>query len=87
MLRVGVGLAFRRARLQYVYSILRGKDLDTGEFSTDRRTLQFGKLQEAQTKVLNVVNWHEFIKAIKQAGFARKTSEVQGFHPDIFALP
>ncbi|ERM80318.1 hypothetical protein P872_13885 [Rhodonellum psychrophilum GCM71 = DSM 17998] len=72
MLRVGVGLAFRRARLQYVYSILRGKDLDTGEFSTDRRALQFGKLQEAQSKVLNVVNWHEFIKAIKQAGFARK---------------
>lgn len=72
MLRVGVGLAFRRARLQYVYSILRGKDLDTGEFSIERRTLQFGKLQEAQSKVLNVVNWHEFIKAIKQAGFARK---------------
>ncbi|NVJ46464.1 MAG: DUF262 domain-containing protein [Cytophagia bacterium] len=72
MLRVGVGLAFRRARLQYVYSILRGKDLDTGEFSTERRTLQFGRLQEAQSKVLNVVNWHEFIKAIKQAGFARK---------------
>lgn len=72
MLRVGVGLAFRRARLQYVYSILRGKDLDTGEFSIERRTLQFGKLQEAQSKVLNVVNWHEFIKAIKQAGFTRK---------------
>jgi hypothetical protein len=72
MLRVGVGLAFRRARLQYVYSILRGKDLDTGEFSIERRTLQFGRLQEAQSKVLNVVNWHEFIKAIKQAGFARK---------------
>lgn len=72
MLRVGVGLAFRRARLQYVYSILRGKDLDTGEFSIERRALQFGRLQEAQSKVLNVVNWHEFIKAIKQAGFARK---------------
>lgn len=72
MLRVGVGLAFRRARLQYVYSILRGKDLDTGEFSMERRALQFSKLQEAQSKVLNVVNWHEFIKAIKQAGFARK---------------
>jgi hypothetical protein len=65
MLRVGVGLAFRIARLQYVYSILRGKDLDNGEFSTARRTSQFGKLQEAQTTVLNVVNCHEFIKAVK----------------------
>jgi hypothetical protein len=72
MLRVSVGLAFRRARLQYVYSILRGKDLETGEFSTDRRDLQFNILKTAQDKTLNVVNWHEFIKAIKQAGFARQ---------------
>ncbi len=72
MLRVSVGLAFRRARLQYVYSILRGKDLETGEFSTDRRDLQFNILKSAQDKTLNVVNWHEFIKAIKQAGFARQ---------------
>jgi hypothetical protein len=71
MLRVSVGLAFRRARLQYVYSILRGKDLDSGDFSIDRREKQFQNLQNAQSKVLNIVNWHEFIKAIKQAGFAR----------------
>ena len=35
MLRVGVGLAFKRARLQHVYSILRGKDLESGEFSEE----------------------------------------------------
>jgi len=72
MLRVSVGLAFRRARLQYVYSILRGKDLETGQFSEGRRDEQFNKLKEAQAKVLDVQNWHEFIKAIKQAGFARQ---------------
>jgi len=71
MLRVSVGLAFRRARLQYVYSILRGKDLETGDFSIERRERQFQNLQNAQSKVLNILNWHEFIKAIKQAGFAR----------------
>ena len=70
MLRVSVGLAFRRARLQYVYSILRGKDLDTGEFSIGRREEQFVKMKDAQVKVLNVQNWHEFIKAIKIAGFS-----------------
>ena len=37
MLRVAVALAFRRGRLQHVYSILRGKDLETGEFSPERR--------------------------------------------------
>ncbi len=71
MLRVAVSLAFRRARLQYVYSILRGKDLETGTFSTDRRDQQFERLKDAQSKVLNLTNWHEFLKAIKQAGFAR----------------
>jgi hypothetical protein len=72
MLRVSVGLAFRRARLQYVYSILRGKDLETGTFSTDRRDNQFELLKQAQAKALNIQNWHEFIKAVKQAGFARQ---------------
>jgi hypothetical protein len=71
MLRASVGLAFRRARLQYVYSILRGKDLESGDFSIERREKQFQNLQIAQSKVLNIVNWHEFIKSIKQAGFAR----------------
>ena len=72
MLRVSVGLAFRRARLQYVYSILRGKDLETGNFSTERRENQFDLLKNAQLKSLNIQNWHEFIKAVKQAGFARQ---------------
>jgi len=71
MLRVSVGVAFRRARLQYVYSILRGKDLETGVFSTERRENQFNQLKTAQIKCLNIQNWHEFIKAVKQAGFAR----------------
>jgi len=72
MLRVSVGVAFRRARMQYVYSILRGKDLETGVFSEGRRDEQFGNLKLAQAKALNVLNWHEFIKALKQAGFARQ---------------
>jgi hypothetical protein len=72
MLRVSVGLAFRRARLQYVYSILRGKDLETGEFSTERRDNQFEFLKTAQARALDIQNWHEFIKAIKIAGFARQ---------------
>lgn len=71
MLRVSIGMSFRRARLQYVYSILRGKDLESGEFSSDRRDDQFEKLRQGQAKVLNIQNWHEFIKAIKIAGFAK----------------
>lgn len=69
MLRVAVGLAFRRARLQYIYSILRGKDLETGVFSEERRTLQFEKLKDAQAQALDIQHWHEFLKALKQAGY------------------
>lgn len=69
LLRVSVGLAFRRARLQYVYSILRGKDLETEEFSDERRDAQFAKLKNAQSRVLNLQYWHDFLKAIRLAGY------------------
>ena len=72
LLRVGVGLAFRRARLEYVYSILRGKNAETGEFSVDLRDLQFGRLREAQAKVLNLTHWHDFLQSLTQAGYRGK---------------
>ena len=69
LLRVAVGLGFKRARLQYVYSILRGKDLETETFSAERREEQFKVLQDAQAKVLDLKHWHDFYKAIATAGF------------------
>lgn len=69
LLRVGVGVAFKRARLQYVYSILRGKDLETEKFSDERREQQFDLLKKAQERVLNLQYWHDFMNCIRQAGF------------------
>lgn len=69
LLRVGVVLAFRRAALRHVYSILRGKNLQTKEFSSERRDEQFAKLQAAQEAVLDLTNWHEFFKAVTAAGY------------------
>ena len=69
LLRVSVGLGFRRARLQYVYSILRGKDLETEQFSEGKRIEQFDVLKNAQAEVLNLQNWSEFFKTLMQAGF------------------
>ena len=71
LLRVSIAYGFKRARLQNVYNILRGKDLDTGEFSDRRRKQQFNILQKAQVQVLDVQNWHEFFKAIVSAGYRR----------------
>ena len=69
LLRAAVGLAFRRGRLQHVYSILRGKDLETGAISASLRDEQFALLKAAQTEVLNLTHWHEFLKCLAAAGF------------------
>jgi len=69
LLRVSVGLAFKRARLKYVYSILRGKDLETEQFSDDRRLDQFELLKDSQKRVVNLQYWHDFMACIRLAGF------------------
>ena len=69
LLRVGVGVAFRRARLKSAYSVLRGKDMETDLFSEELRDQQFAKLKEAQAHVLNLTHWHDFLGIIRQSGF------------------
>jgi len=69
MLRVIAGLALRRGRLRYVYQVLRGKDLETGEVSAAIREKQFAALQKAQAETLSLTNWHEFLKAVRRAGY------------------
>lgn len=69
LLRVSVGLGFRRARLKSVYSVLRGKDLETDEFRPELRDQQFARLKEAQARVLDLTHWHDFLSAVHLAGF------------------
>jgi hypothetical protein len=69
MLRVSVALAFRRAVLKHVYTLLRGKDMDTGKPDPERRSAQFVRLQQAHEKVLDLTNWHEFLQCLERAGF------------------
>lgn len=69
LLRVAVGVAFKRARLKYVYSILRGKDLETEKYSTELRVKQFDLLKQSQSLVLNLQYWHDFMNCIRIAGY------------------
>jgi hypothetical protein len=62
-------VAFKRARLKYVYSILRGKDLETEKFSVERREEQFEILKKAQERGLNLQYWHDFMNCLQLAGF------------------
>lgn len=74
LLRVTVAYGFNRGRLQAVYHVLRGKDLETNEFVAERRVAQFEVLQAAQARVLDLNRWHQFLSAIIGAGF--RTAEV-----------
>ncbi|MCP2619783.1 DUF262 domain-containing protein [Candidatus Aminicenantes bacterium AC-334-K16] len=69
LLRVNVAFGFKRARLEHVYSLLRGKDLQTRRFSVEQREKQFAILKKAHSYVLDLQNWHEFFKVIKRAGY------------------
>jgi hypothetical protein len=72
LLRVAVGVGFRRGRLRHVYSLLRGKDLETGEFSEAGRVDQFERLRVAQETVLDLSNWDAFLRCLTRAGFRSK---------------
>ena len=69
LLRVAVALGFGRGRLRSVYQVLRGKDLETDEFSDERRVAQFQVLKDAQADVLDVTRWHQFLLCLIGAGF------------------
>lgn len=69
LLRVAIAYGFQRGRLKSVYQVLRGKDLETGEFTAERRDAQFKLLHDAQAEVLNMTYWHQFLTCLIGAGF------------------
>ena len=69
LLRVAVAYGFQRGRLKSVYHVLRGKDMDTGQYSPERRDEQFLALKASQEEVLNLTHWHQFQSCLIGAGF------------------
>lgn len=69
LLRVAIALGFHRGRLKSVYQVLRGKDIETGLYSDERRKEQFSILKAAQKEVLNLNNWQPFFGSLISAGF------------------
>ena len=72
LLRVEVATGFYRGRLKIVYQLLRGKDLETGQFSSTTREEQFSILKQAQKLVLDLSNWQGFFNCLIGAGFRSK---------------
>ena len=70
IIRVVMAYAFDRARLKYGYKLLRGADFDKkGAMDEDLRNQRFDVLKSKLPDVLNVNNWHEFLKSIMNAGY------------------
>jgi hypothetical protein len=74
LLRVAVLLAFRRGRLQAVLALLRGASVETEEnLATADRDAQLDRLGAAIDEVLDLTNWHEYLKAVMASGIRRAT--------------
>ena len=69
LIRMAVGLGFRRARLKYAYMLLRGRDLDSGQTSAVIREENMDKFRKALDTVLNLNNWHGFLNLFSDAGY------------------
>ena len=69
LIRMAVGVGFKRARLRYAYMLLRGKNLETGKFSDEERTENLRIFKDALDKVMNLNNWHGFINIVAEAGY------------------
>ena len=70
IIRVVMAYAFDRGRLMYGYKLLRGADFEKkGEIDEDLRDQRFKTLREKLPDVINEHNWHEFLKALLNAGY------------------
>ncbi len=70
VIRVVMAYAFDRARLKYGYKLLRGADFDKkGAVDIGLRNQRLEVLKEKLPDVLDVNNWHEFLKSIMNAGY------------------
>lgn len=70
LIRVVMAYAFDRARLKYGYKLLRGADFDKrGAVDGELRIQRIDTLKDKLPDVLDVHSWHEFLKAIMNAGY------------------
>ena len=71
LIRMAVGLGFRRARLRYAYMLLRGKNLKTGEITQEVRQENLAIFKKSLDTVTNLNNWHGFMNLFSLAGYLK----------------
>lgn len=73
LIRMAVAVGFHRARLQYAYMLLRGKNLDTGVFSQTEMEKNLNTFKDALKKVMNLNSWHQFMGLFTEAGYLNRS--------------
>lgn len=72
VVRVNVGIGFKRGRMKDAYAILKGRDLVTRKYNEKIREKQFEVFKGKQEIVLNNTNWHTFLRILIGLGFKSK---------------
>ena len=73
LIRMAVGVGFKRARLKYAYMLLRGKDLKTGEITEETRNSNLETFKKTLDTVTDINTWHAFINLFNDAGYMRSS--------------
>lgn len=73
LIRMSVGVGFKRARLRYAYMLLRGKNLKTGEITQNVREDNLATFKESLDMVTNLNNWHAFMNLFASAGYLKSS--------------
>jgi hypothetical protein len=71
VIRMAVGVGFKRARLRYAYLLLRGKDLKTGEISEQTRNTNLQIFKNALDVVTDLNNWHSLLNIMAETGYPK----------------
>lgn len=71
LIRVAVGVGFRRARLKYAYMLLRGKDLRSGVTSSKTREDNLDTFKKSLDLALNLNNRHAFLNLFGKVGYLK----------------
>ena len=69
LIRMAVAVGFGRARLHYAYMLMRGKNLETGTVTKEKRADNLDKFKNALDEVTNLNNWHTFMGLFADAGY------------------
>jgi len=72
IVRTVVGYSFYRGRLKYAYLVLKGRDFENREYSDEERKKNFELFKKGQAKVLDLVNWHDYVRIVYNAGFVNE---------------